>query len=723
MKFTRLFVERPTLVTVFLALVFIAGTLSGFHLVKQQLPNYDVPSIQVLLTYSGASTTEMRDAIVRPLEDEIAGSPDLDYVETSIEPGQASIVAVFALTSDENTDLVQVQGRVQNSLHQLPNDLPTPQISIYNPSEAVVVSLAASSSSLGLGALSAIVTNDVVPAIEQVPGVSYVQENGEVTSSIQVNVDPHKLQSSGFTLTDVINAISNNNVRAPGGILYQANRETNLDIRGDVQNVPTVADLLLGNSTTASSSSASSVYPWTATSRLYRISDVSNVQDAYETQRVFAYNKGKPTIELDVQKAAGSSEVTASNAVLAQLPRLRAQYPQVTFSVLNVQSTYTQDLLSGVTRTLIEGIIITALVMLFFLRSWRKAVVVMVAVPASFLVTLAAMQVLGFTVDTVSLLGMTLMIGILVDDSIVVLENISRHQEEGEEPQAAAIGGLSEIGVATIVITLVIVVVFLPLSFLPGSVGLFLREFGLVVTVATLTSLFVSFAVTPALSGRWALLSRWKPWPIIDRFTAWFERVRVWYAGRALTWGLEHRALVVWISFGSLVAALLLIPLGIVGFEYMPPVDRGELFVTINYPTGTPLTTTRAGVLQAEKIVDGVNDLESETSIAGAYEGTLTGYITNGAVGQIHVFLNAKRHRSTQNWAQSLGNQIQKALPGAQVVAVPATDPSGGISQPIGYVVSSATGDPSASAAKAYQALVQTPGVIDATTSNSADSP
>ena len=143
MRFTRLFVERPTLVTVFLCRsCLIAGTIAGFNLVKQQLPNYDVPSIQVLLTYSGASTTEMRDAIVRPLEDQIAGAPDLSYVETTIEPGQASIVAVFSLTSDENTDLVQVQGRVQNSLHQLPNDLPTPQISIYNPSEAVVVSLA-----------------------------------------------------------------------------------------------------------------------------------------------------------------------------------------------------------------------------------------------------------------------------------------------------------------------------------------------------------------------------------------------------------------------------------------------------------------------------------------------------------------------------------------------------------------------------------------------------
>lgn len=723
MKFTRLFVERPTLVTVFLSLVLIAGMLSGFRLVKQQLPNYDVPSIQVLLTYSGASTTEMRDAIVRPLEDQIAGAPDLSYVETSIEPGQATIVAVFSLTSDEDTDLVQVQGRVQNSLHQLPNDLPTPQISIYNPSEAVVVSLAASSSTLSLGALSAIVTNDIVPSLEQVPGISYVQENGNVTASIQVNVKPQALQSSGFTLTDVINAISNNNVRAPGGIVYEPNRETNLDIRGDVQDVPTVADLLLGNSTTAASSGSSSVYPWSASSRLYHIWDVANVTDTYETQRVFAYTNGTPAIELDVQKAAGSSEVTASNAILAELPRLRTQYPDVNFNVLNVQSTYTQDLLSGVTRTLIEGIIITALVMLFFLRSWRKAVVVMIAVPASFLVTLGAMQVLGFTLDTVSLLGMTLMIGILVDDSIVVLENISRHQEEGEKPKDAAINGLSEIGVATIVITLVIVVVFLPLSFLPGSVGLFLREFGLVVTVATLTSLFVSFAVTPSLSGRWALLSRWRPWPIIDRFTQWFDGVRTWYAKTALTWGLENRRTVVWISFVSLVVALLLIPLGIVGFEYMPPVDRGELFISINYPTGTPLATTTAGVQVAEKIVNRVSDVQSETSIAGAYASALSGYLNNGAIGQIHIFLKSGRHRSTQDWSQTLASQIQDALPGAQVVGVPSTDPSGGISQPIGYVVQSATSDPSAAADQAFAALEKTPGAIDATTSNALEAP
>src|SRR5271155_2918515 len=182
--------------------------------------------------------------------------------------------------------------------------------------------------------------------------------------------------------------------------------------------------------------------------------------------------------------------------------------------------------------------------MLFFLRSWRNAIVVMIAIPASLLTTLTAMKLAHFTLDTVSLLAMTLIIGILVDDSIVILENVERHFSRGEPPAVAAVRGRSEIGVAAIVITLVDVVVFLPISFLPGSVGLFLREFGLVVTVATLTSLWVSFTVTPALAGRWALLSTWKPWRPIDTFTARFDEVREWYVGRALGWGLANGRLV-----------------------------------------------------------------------------------------------------------------------------------------------------------------------------------
>jgi HAE1 family hydrophobic/amphiphilic exporter-1 len=361
--------------------------------------------------------------------------------------------------------------------------------------------------------------------------------------------------------------------------------------------------------------------------------------------------------------------------------------------------------------------------MLFFLRSWRNAIVVMIAIPSSLLVTLAAMQLAHFTLDTVSLLAMTLIIGILVDDSIVVLENVERHFNAGEGPTQAAISGRSEIGVAAIVITLVDVVVFLPISFLPGSVGLFLREFGLVVTVATLTSLFVSFTITPTLAGRWALLSPWKPWGVIESFTGSFERLRGWYSTRVLGWALRNGRIVGTVSVLSLLLAVALIPLGLIGFEYIPPVDRGELYITITGPSGTPLETTRRDTLAVERIVDAVPELRSESSTAGAYLGQLSGYVQNAAVGQIDMFLTDKRSHSTAYWANRLQAQAQKILPGMSVVAVPATDISGGNAQPIDEVISSVDGAPEAYAAKIAAALAATPGAIDVTSSAVADAP
>lgn len=719
MWITNLFIRRPTLVTVFLALVLLAGTIAATVLVKQQFPNYDVPTIQVSLTYPGGSTTEIRDAIVRPIEDQIAGAPDLQAIETAIQPGQATIVARFNLTSDQNSDLVQVQGRVQNAQHQLPSDLQTPSITIYDPSQAVVVSLSAKSATLPAGTLSSLVTNKVVPAIEQIPGISFVEVNGAVTPSLQVFVSPHAMSASGFTLTDVVNAISENNVRAPGGIAYEPNRETSIDIRGDVTTPQSVASLLLGSPPSAGTSTS----PFSTSSRLMRVGDVAQVVDAFEPQRVYGYDHGTPAITLDIQKAANTSEVDASNAVLRQLPALTRQFPDVQFSVQNVQATYTQQQLSGVLRTLAEAIVITGIVMLFFLRSWRSAIVVMIAIPASLLVTLVAMKLLNFTLDTVSLLAMTLIIGILVDDSIVVLENIERHAQDGELPQVAAYRGRAEIGMAALVITLVDVVVFLPISFLPGAVGLFLREFGLVVSIATLTSLFVSFTVTPALAAHWSLVSQWKPFKAIDEFSAAFARTRSWYVQHGLQWAFSHRKQVVWISVGSLLLSLLVIPLGLVGFEYIPGVDRGELFLTITYPTGTPLETTRRGVLAAERIVDGSPDVSAESALAGAYEGNLPGYVNNGAIGQLHVFLRENRSKNTAQIAADFAQQAQAALPGASVVGIPATSTMGGIAQPIDEVVSLPAGDPSEAAAMVYRALAQSKGAADPTTSDNPKSP
>ena len=572
-RITQLFVNRPPLVFVLLALIGLMGAFALKTLVQQEFPNIDFPTVAVSVSYPGASPSELRDSVVRPVEDAIAGAPNLDHINTTIQQNQAVIAATFTLESNQTTDLTEVQDRVQTARGALPADLPAPSVRTFDPSQATVVTLSVTSQSLSIAGLSAIVTNNIVPAIEQVPGISNVGANGTVTPALEVLVDPNKLAAFGYTANDVASAIQANNVRAPGGIAYLGNRETSIDIRGDVQTPDSIAKLLLSGSTAVlkagtspsgtvttkytgatgstnqalalagsatTGAGASNINPWSASSRLPTIGDVATVSDWYEPKRVYSYVNGKSAITLNVQKASGASEVASSEAVIAALPAIERQFPDVAFNVLNVQADDTKAQLLGVLETLIEGIVFTGIVMLFFLRSWRNSIVVMIAIPTSLFVTLFVMKLANFTIDTVSLLAMTLIIGILVDDSIVVLENVERHFESGEAPRTSAILGRAEIGGAAIVITLVDVVVFLPIAFLPGQVGRFLGEFGIVVTIATLTSLFVSFTITPALAGNWSLLSNWKPPRIVDMFSDGFARARSWYCERVLPFALRH---------------------------------------------------------------------------------------------------------------------------------------------------------------------------------------
>ncbi|MGB8907278.1 MAG: efflux RND transporter permease subunit, partial [Candidatus Cybelea sp.] len=240
---TRLFVYRPTLVFVALALLGVAGAVSLVTIVQQQFPNIDFPTVTVRASYPGGSTTQIRDAIVKPIEDAIAGAPNLDHINTTVQQGQATISAVFELTSNKTTDLVAVQQRLLLAQANLPADLPAPTVGTFDPAEATVITLGVSSPTLAPGALSAIVTNDIVPDLEQVDGISNVNVGGSLTPAIEVQVDPHKLSAAGFTLNDIVSSISQNNNREPGGIAYLTNRETTIDVRGDVRSVATVANL------------------------------------------------------------------------------------------------------------------------------------------------------------------------------------------------------------------------------------------------------------------------------------------------------------------------------------------------------------------------------------------------------------------------------------------------------------------------------------------------
>jgi len=731
MSLTSLFVRRPPLVFVLLALIGLAGTMAYRTLVQQQFPNVSTPTISVSVQYGGASPTVMRDTIVRPIEDAIAGTPNLQNLSSNIQAGRATISAAFYLTSDVNTDLVNVQKSLQTAQHQLPTDLQPPTINVRDPSQATVVTLSLTSAKLTESHLSMIANNQVVPAINQIPDISFVSVGGGATPAYEVVVDPQKLAAAGLTLNDVVTTVGSSNTRAAGGIAYGRDRQTQIDIRGDINSPQSISYLPIaapanGTSTTTLPSTTSgslsartgTTNPWTSAPQVLRVGDVANVVDGYTPRQLNGFVNGINGVFLSVQKTSTSSEVTASNNVIAALPKIQAQFPDITFGVVNVQSKFTQQQIDGVIRTLVEGIVLTGIVMLFFLGSWRNAIVVLIAIPASLCVALFVMKMLNLTLDTISLLGMTLVVGILVDDSTVVLENIERHRELGDPPDQAAIKGRNEIGTAALVITLVDVVVFLPIAFMQGQVGRNLVEFAIVIVISTLTSLFVSFTITPSLAANWALKSHWKPFGIIRAFHRGFDRARSLYAHRILPWGLRHRLAFVAGCFASLVFAVALIPLGVVGEEFIPPIDRGQIFVQITYPIGTPLTTTTTAVLKLEQQLRALPDIASDTALAGGYASPYGGQLVESNVGQIQIFLADNRRQSTAYWVNRYRQVAAQTLPNVQVLVIPATGQGGGNAQPLDVLVTDVTGgDPLPYAQKVYDAMLHTPGAVNVNSS------
>ncbi|MGB6985373.1 MAG: efflux RND transporter permease subunit, partial [Candidatus Aquilonibacter sp.] len=357
---------------------------------------------------------------------------------------------------------------------------------------------------------------------------------------------------------------------------------------------------------------------------------------------------------------------------------------------------------------------------------WRSAIVVCVSIPLSLAIAMTVMKLMGLTLDTDSLLGMSLVIGILVDDSTVVLENIERHFTElKQKPEDAAVSGREEIGAAAVVITLVDVVVFFPIAFIQGQVGRQLSEFAIVVVISTLTSLFVSFTVTPTLAGLWALKSHWKPWRAVEWFGQRFDAVRTWYTQRALPWGMQHGKLVAIFCLVTFLLAISLIPLGVVGEEFIPATDRGEIFIQVAYPIGTPLTTVETGIFAFEKKVLGYSDIFANTAVAGAYAASFGGFVSQQNVGQVHVWLKDKRKHPTSYWVTEFQRISKNAFPpGVTVVVVPSTGTGGGNAQPVDLLVTDLTGgDPTSYAQKVLDALKTVKGATSVNSSGTALTP
>ena len=739
---TRLFINRPTLVFVIVSIMVFAGVMSTMLIVKELYPDVSQPTVTITVQYNGASVTEMRDEVVQPIEQNLAGTQDLQTINSVVQQGQASITAIFYLTSDTATDLALTNKAVQAAEKYLPANITPPTVNLYDPTESTVVVLALYSKKLSLNNLALYAENTISPALEQVPGISFANVGGLVTPAFEVQVDPAKLAANNVTLNDVIDTITNDNQRVPGGFIYEPNRQTTVEVRGDIWQLDQVRNLPIIISGNASQSNLlpgqvqnynggvgslpGQVDPWTASNSIVRIGDVATVTSGYEPRLQSAHISGRPGLFLQIQKTAQASEIDASNAVLAALPKVERQFPEISFRVIHKQSTFTEQQIEIVVRTLSAAMLLTCLAMVFFLRSWRSAIVVCISIPTSLAIAMTVMKLMGLTLDTISLLAMSLVIGILVDDSTVVLENIERHFTElKQKAEDAAVAGREEIGAAAVVITLVDVVVFFPIAFIQGQVGRLLSEFGIVVVISTLTSLFVSFTITPTLAGLWALKSHWKPWRPIDWFGERFDAVRAWYTKRALPWGLQHGKLVTIACLGSFVFAISLVPLGIVGEEFIPATDRGEIYIQVSYPIGTPLTRVEQGVFAYEKKILANSDIQANTAVAGAYSASFGGFVTQQNVGQVHVWLKDDRKHSTSYWVTQFQKLAKTTFPPeATAVVVPSTATGGGNAQPVDFLVTDLTGgDPTPYAIKVLNALKSVKGATSVNSSGTALTP
>jgi HAE1 family hydrophobic/amphiphilic exporter-1 len=495
MWLTRFAIERWVITLMLFVALIVFGIISFLQLGRSSNPpNTNFPVIVVYASYPGASPQDMERMVIKPVEDQMTGVENLDELDATAQEGTAIVVAQYKMGTDIDLAAIDVQRRVDTARVYMPPDLNPPTVSKAGQSEPPLLDIAISSKSLSQPQIADLVNNQVSPLVQQIPNVQSVDVYGTADREFHVEPDPTRLVGANATLEDVFNAVSANNLNVPGGILTQPTQEGTVAVHSYFNEATDVLGIPL-------------TVPNSALKNLH-VGDVAQAYDSHIEMRSISHYNGEPRVYMSINPTLDADQIKSTETARAQIKTIEAKFPELQFHEIDAPADYTSQQLTGVGWSLLEGIFLTAIVMLLFLHAWRNAVVVFLAIPTSIFATFIVMKVFGFHIDSLSMMALSLIIGILVDDSIVVLENITRHRDLGEDAFSASINGRGEIGSAAVAITLVDVIVFLPIAFLPGIVGAYLKEFGAVVVIATLFSLLVSFTLTPLLAAKWSVVRR-----------------------------------------------------------------------------------------------------------------------------------------------------------------------------------------------------------------------
>ena len=678
MNITKTSIKRPTLVVVLFTILLALGGFSYTQLNYELLPKMSVPVLSITTVYPGASPYEVENSVTKEIEDAVSSLEGVDRVTSTSLESVSLVVVELAQSIDVDQSLQEAQRKINAIVNELPDDAELPSLGKFDLDELPIMRLGVAAN-VPNTELYDLVDNKIQPMLAKIPGVAQVNVLGGQPREINVNINQDKLSTYGLSLLQVSMAIQNSNLDFPTGKVKDREKQTLIRLSGKYSSLDQIRQLVV-----ASRADGSPV----------RLQDVAEVQDSQKEAEIISRINGENAIGLSIQKQTDANAVEVSERAREIMSGLEGDFAAVDlkFSIASDSSEFTMAAADAVIYDLIFAIILVALVMLLFLHSLRNAVIVMVAVPASIISTFTLMMIMGFSLNLMTLLGLSLVVGILVDDAIVVIENIYRHMEMGKSKFQAAYDGIREIGLTVISITLVIVAVFVPISLSGGLIGNILRQFSLVVAVSTLFSLLVAFTLIPLLASRFSKVSDLKGKGVMGKFITWFEGIIKSFEqamGNALKWSFNHKAIVLGSTAVLFFGSFALVGGGFIGTEFVAAGDRGEFTVEVELPKKATVRQNNLLTREVEKFISQYPEVTRVSTTIGQSSGQMsinaTPYMTEIGVTLVDV---AERTVSTEVFSRKLQIALQENIPGAKFKAVPVSMIGTGSEAPIQVVLS-----------------------------------
>ncbi|WP_279722907.1 efflux RND transporter permease subunit [Acinetobacter baumannii] len=603
MWFTRISVKYPVFTIMMMLSLMVLGLASWKRMAVEEFPNIDFPFVVVTTQYAGASPEAVESDITKKLEDQINTISGIKQITSRSSEGLSMVIAEFNLDTSSAIAAQDVRDKIAPVIAQFRDEIDTPIVQRYDPSSSPIMSVVFESNSMSLAQLSSYVDKKIVPQLKTVSGVGNVNLLGDAKRQIRIKVHPEQLQSYGIGIDQVINTLKNENIEVPAGTLQQKNSELVVQIQSKVIHPLGFGDLVIANK------NGSPIF----------LKQVATVEDTQAELQSSAFYNGRTAVSVDILKSSDANVIQVVDKTYQTLEKLKDQMPAgLDYKVVADSSKGIRASIKDVVRTIIEGAVLAVLIVLLFLGSFRSTVITGLTLPITLLGTLTFIWAFGFSINMMTLLALSLSIGLLIDDAIVVRENIVRHTELGKDHVTAALDGTKEIGLAVLATTLTIVAVFLPVAFMGGLIGRFFYQFGVTVSTAVLISMFISFTLDPMLSAHWkdpvkkkeSRLQRFFNYisNLLDGLTHIYEKL--------LKLALRFRFITVIIAIVSLVVALGLSKM--IGTEFVPTPDKGEIRIQFETPVDSSLEYTQAKLHQVDQIIRQFPDVVSTYGVVNS---------------------------------------------------------------------------------------------------------